>query len=121
LLLPPGALRAPCPLCCVSFSVPYLLSSFLLWGGGQTVQRTMPVYPRRSYGNSRCRLFAHLLVCISRAGLELVTGSTEPSWFLSVMWSGEALCRLGVWDVRVLLLLGVFYLPSVAPASQQDF
>jgi hypothetical protein len=28
---------------------------------------------------------------------------------------------LGVQGVKVLVLLGVFFLPSVAPASQQDF
>jgi hypothetical protein len=31
-----------------------------------------------------------------------------PSWFLSVMWHGEALCRLEVQSVRVLLILGGF-------------
>jgi hypothetical protein len=45
----------------------------------------------------------------------------EPSCFLSVTWHGEALYGLGVRDVGVLLLLGGFFLPSVAPASQQDF
>jgi hypothetical protein len=45
----------------------------------------------------------------------------EPFWFLSVTWRGEALCMLGVFGVRVLLLLGGFFLPSVAPVSQQDF
>jgi hypothetical protein len=31
------------------------------------------------------------------------------------------LCGLGVQGVGVLLLLGGFFLPSVAPESQQDF
>jgi hypothetical protein len=44
-----------------------------------------------------------------------------PSWFPSVMWCGEALCRLGAWGVGVFLLLGGFFLSSVGPASQQDF
>jgi hypothetical protein len=43
------------------------------------------------------------------------------SCFLSVMWRGEALYGLGVQDVRVLLLVGGFCLPSVAPVSQQNF
>jgi hypothetical protein len=55
----------------------------------------------------------------SRFGGSLVVW--EPSWFLSVTWHREALCGLGVWDVWVLLLLGGFILPSVVPASQQDF
>jgi hypothetical protein len=37
------------------------------------------------------------------------------------MWHGEALYMLGAWGVGVLLLLGGFFLPSVAPMSQQDF
>jgi hypothetical protein len=45
----------------------------------------------------------------------------EPSWFLSVTWYGEALCGLGVQGVGVLLLLGGFFLPRVAPVSQEDF
>jgi hypothetical protein len=45
----------------------------------------------------------------------------EPSSFFSVTWGGEALCRLGVPGVGVLLPLGGFFLPSVAQASQQNF
>jgi hypothetical protein len=45
----------------------------------------------------------------------------EPSYFLSVMWCGEALYRLGAQGVRVLILLCGFILPSVAPASQKNF
>jgi hypothetical protein len=44
----------------------------------------------------------------------------EPSCFLSVTWHGEVFYRVGVQDVEVLIL-GAFFLPSVAPASQQDF
>jgi hypothetical protein len=45
----------------------------------------------------------------------------EPSCFLSVTWCGEDFYGLGVQSVWVLLLFGVFFLPSVAPASQQYF
>jgi hypothetical protein len=44
----------------------------------------------------------------------------EPSCFFSVTWLGEALYKLGVQGVNVLIPLGAF-LPSVAPVSQQDF
>jgi hypothetical protein len=39
------------------------------------------------------------------------------------MWHGEALCGLGVLGVGGLLMVfvGSFFLPSVTPASQQDF
>jgi hypothetical protein len=45
----------------------------------------------------------------------------EPSCFLSVTWCEESLYRLGVQGFKVLILLGAFFLPSVAPAFQQDF
>jgi hypothetical protein len=37
------------------------------------------------------------------------------------MWHGEALYGLGVQVVEALIPLGAFFLPSVAPASQQNF
>jgi hypothetical protein len=43
------------------------------------------------------------------------------SCFVSVMWCGEALYTLGVPGVKVFILFGALFLPSVAPASQQDF
>jgi hypothetical protein len=45
----------------------------------------------------------------------------KPSCFLSVKWHGEAVYRLGVRGVRVSILLGVIFLPSVALVSQQSF
>jgi hypothetical protein len=81
LLVPPpfsSVLRAPSRLCCVSFSVPCLLFRFFLlfflWGRGQSVQGAMLVYLRGGCGSTTCYLFAHLLVCISQADLELVSG-----------------------------------------------
>jgi hypothetical protein len=68
-------------------------------------------------------LVAHLLVCRMSPkqvwSWHLVVW--EPFYFLSVTWRGEALYGLGFQGVEVLILLGVFFLPSVAPASQQDF
>jgi hypothetical protein len=45
----------------------------------------------------------------------------ELSCFLSLTWHGEALYGLWVQGVRVLILLGSFFLPSVLPESQQYF
>jgi hypothetical protein len=45
----------------------------------------------------------------------------EPSCFLSVACYGEAFYGLAVQGVGVLILLGVFFLPTVAPVSQQNF
>jgi hypothetical protein len=45
----------------------------------------------------------------------------QPSCVLTVMWWGEALYGIEVQGVEVLILLDALFLPSVAPASQQDF
>jgi hypothetical protein len=45
----------------------------------------------------------------------------EPSCFLSVMWCGEAFYRLGVQGVKVLILLGALFLPSVASGLSKIF
>jgi hypothetical protein len=45
----------------------------------------------------------------------------EPSCFLSVTWHGDAYHELGFQGIEVLILLVALFLPSVAPASQQDF
>jgi hypothetical protein len=41
--------------------------------------------------------------------------------FLGVTWCGEALFGLGVQGVRFFILLGAFFLLSVAPESQKNF
>jgi hypothetical protein len=122
LLTPPlfsGTLSALCTLC-FSFSAPCLLFSFVVFwfflqSGGQSVQGAMLVYPRGT---------AYLLTCWSVSPKRVWSWCLvvwEPSCFLSVMWCGEAVYRLGVQGVRVLILLGSFFLPSVSPASQQNF
>jgi hypothetical protein len=68
-------------------------------------------------------LGAHLLV--SQMSLKQVWSwllvVAEPSSFLSITWCGEAFYRLGVHGVEVLILVCALFLPSAAPASQQDF
>jgi hypothetical protein len=125
LLAPPhfsGALSAPCPFCCVSFSVPCLLYSlffvfFFLQSRGQSVQGAILVYPRSICGNTVCCCW----YVFPKQVWSWCLAVQEPSTFLSVMWGGEALYGLGAWGVRIFLLFGGFFLPSVAPASQQDF
>jgi hypothetical protein len=128
LLAPPrfsGALRAPHPLCCMSFLVPCLLFSFLCVcvGGGQSVQEAMLVFSRGSYGNTVCHLFAHLLVCISLAGLEQASGA-EALLFpqCNMAWRSFIQARgVGYWSFASSWCFFFFFLSSVAPVSQQDF
>jgi hypothetical protein len=56
------------------FLVPYLsFSFFFLWGTDQSDQGAMLVCSRGIRRNIACHLFAHLLVCVSQAGLEPVS------------------------------------------------
>jgi hypothetical protein len=59
---------------------------------------------------------AYLLSCWSASTKQVWNwhlAVQDHSWFLSVIWHREALCRLGVQGVEVLLLLGVFFFCQV--------
>jgi hypothetical protein len=81
------------------FSVSCLLSICFvlccLWGEGQTVQGAMLVCPRGSCGNTTCRLFAHLLVYVSQADLELVSGGTGALLFSKYDMAWSSFVRAG--------------------------
>jgi hypothetical protein len=64
-------------------------SVFLFVEQGQSIQGAVQVYPRGSCGSTACHLFAHLLFCISQAGLVPVSGSVRALHFLSVPRCGE--------------------------------
>jgi hypothetical protein len=91
LLAPPlfsSMLRTPYPLLHVLFSSLFIIIIFFLRGRGQSVQGAMLVYPRGNCGNTMCCLSAHLLVFISQAGLEPVSGSVGALLFsqCNVSW-----------------------------------
>jgi hypothetical protein len=118
------AYSTPSPSAVFSFAVPCFLFQFFGFFffffcrvGGQSAQWAILVYSRGGCGNTAWHLFAHLLVCVSQAGLELASGGVGAFLFSECNVCGEALCGLGVQGVRVLILLGVFFLPSVAPVS----
>jgi hypothetical protein len=117
----PDALSAPCPLCCMSFSVSCLLSSFVLFfcRAGSLCPGSYAVYHKCSYGDTRT---SYSLTCWSASSKQVWSwhlAVQESSSFLSVTWRGEALYRLRVQGVRVLLHL-VFFC-KVSPASQQNY
>jgi hypothetical protein len=119
-LLPPSPVCSENPTlsAACSFSVPCLLFSFcfayFLQGRGQSLQVAMLVYPRGSCENITC-------LCLPSRFEASIWVAWEPSCFLSVTWHGKALYRLVVQGVRVLILVGGFFLPNVAPVSQQNF
>jgi hypothetical protein len=110
-----GVLSASCPLCCMFlFSSLFIIQFFSFWGTGVSL-------PSGSMG---IPCAAYLLTCWSVSPKQIWSwclAVRETSCFLSVTWHGEAFYRLGVQGVGVLLLLSVFFLPRVAPASQQTF
>jgi hypothetical protein len=66
----------------------------------------------------------YLLTCWSASPKQVWSSclvAQELSCFLSVRWHVEALYGLGFQGVGLLILLGGFFLPSVAPVSQQNF
>jgi hypothetical protein len=104
LLAPPpfsGALSAPCPLCCMSFSVPCLLFRFFvclfLVGRGSVYPGAMLIHPKHIPGNTTCCLFAHLLVCFSQADLELASGSLEALLFSQCNVAWRSFVLAGGW------------------------
>jgi hypothetical protein len=87
------ALFTTCPFCCycLLFSLAFFLFSL---GGGQSVQGAMLVWPRVVCGSTMCH-FAHLVACFSQASRSCHLAAWEPSWFLHLPWSGDAMHRLG--------------------------
>jgi hypothetical protein len=91
LALPPCPVLSehPTPHATCSISVPCLfIYLFFLQGRGQSIQGAKLVYPRDSCGDTMFHLFAHLLVCISQAGLEPTSDSTGALLFsqYNVVW-----------------------------------
>jgi hypothetical protein len=116
-----SVLRPPCPICCV-FLFCSLLILFFSHGVGVSLSRELCWFiPGVAMGILRA---SYLLTCWSASPKQVWNHCLlvrEPSCFLSVTWHIETLYGLGVQGVRVLILLGGFFLPSVAPASQTNF
>jgi hypothetical protein len=128
--LSPLLLCAECtllPLLHVIFSSLFIIQCFwffvfFLWGGSQSIQGAMLVYPRDSCGNTMCHSFAHLLVCVSQADLETESGGAGALLFsqCNVAWrsfvlAGGSECQSFAsswWN---------FFLRNVVPSSEQNF
>jgi hypothetical protein len=50
-----------------------------------------------------------------------LAAAQEPSWFLHLLWSGDAMHGLGVWRSQSFASSQWFFLLGVSPASLQDF
>jgi hypothetical protein len=118
------SLGAPCPsaMCPFQFCIYYPGFVLFFCGVGVSLFRGLCWFiPRVAVGAPHA---AYLLTCWSVSPKQIWSqhlAVQEPSCFLSGTWHGDPLCGLGVQAVRFLLLLGGFFLPSVAPVSQQDF
>jgi hypothetical protein len=104
------------PLLCASFQF-VVYSVFFFAGGGSVCAEG---YAGLSWGllGEYCMMLGFHLFGMPNVFLWCCG---EPSCFLRVTLHGEAFLRLGTQGVEVLILLHVLFLPSMAPASQQDF
>jgi hypothetical protein len=93
---------------------------FFPWEGSQSVQGAMLIWPRVVCGSTTCHL-ALLVVCFSQAGRNWHLVVQEPSWFLHLTWSGDAMHRLVVWRCQSFASSWCFFLQDVSPVSLQDF
>jgi hypothetical protein len=121
--LPPifGAQCTPPSLPCVFivFIAYYSVSLFSL-GGGRSVQEAMLLWPRVVYGSTMVPLSSPCPHLPKTSGCRLLAAQ-GPSWFLHLMWSGDALRRLEVWRGQSFASSRCFCLQGVFPASLQDF
>jgi hypothetical protein len=96
--LPPASvLRVPCPLCYVSFLLLLLIIQFFSPGWGSFC-------PRGYADLAQGCLWEYCMLLSSLCGLHLPKPSgcwclavREPSWFLHLTWSGDAIHGLEVW------------------------
>jgi hypothetical protein len=100
----------------------FVVQFFFFAGRGFILSRGLCWFIAGVAGGVPCD--AYLLTCWSASPKQVwrwCLVSWEPSCFLSVTWCGEALYQLGVQGVKVLILLGALFPPSVAPVFLQDF
>jgi hypothetical protein len=93
---------SPSPVCskhpALSVVCPFLFLvyySLFFEGQGLVCPGAILVYPRGGCGNTACHLFIHLLVCISQAGLEPVSGSTGALLFSQCNMAWRSFVRAG--------------------------
>jgi hypothetical protein len=89
------------------FIIQFGFFSLFTLGGGQSVQGAMLIWPRVVCGSTVCHL-AYMEVCVSWGVRSWHLLAQDPSWFLHLMWIGDDMHRLGVWEVGILPLLGCF-------------
>jgi hypothetical protein len=88
-------LFATCLFLLLLLFVQFVFFLFFPWVGVSLSRRLFWSGPGFSW-SVVCRL-AHLVVCVSQVGRKWHLVAWEPSWFLHLLWSGDAMCRLGMW------------------------
>jgi hypothetical protein len=85
----------------------YSVSVFSL-GGGRSVQGAILIWPKFVCGSTMYRLaHGHLP---KPSGHRHLAAAREPSWFLHLTWSGDAVHRLEVWRSQSFVCSGWFFL-----------
>jgi hypothetical protein len=116
-------LKVTYPLCCTFLFSSLFIIHFFCRAGRSVCPGGYAHLFHGCLWENMCCLFAHLFVCwmSPKQVWSQHLAAQKASSFLSVMWSGEALYRLGVQAVKILILPFAFFLPSVAPVSHQKF
>jgi hypothetical protein len=109
---PSSGLRAPCPLCYMSFLLLLLIIQFFF----SFFPAWWSVCPGRYADLAQDCLWEYRVPLSSPSGLHLpkpcvfwhLATAQEPSWFLLLRWSADAVCRLEVWRSQFCLFSVVF-------------
>jgi hypothetical protein len=98
---------------CLFFQLLVYYSDFFSLGGGQSVQGAVLIchVPLSSPGDLRLLKQSGSWCLVVR----------EPSWFLHLTWSGDAMHGLGMWRSWSFASSWWFFLPGISPVSLQDF
>jgi hypothetical protein len=114
-------LMAPHPLCYVPFFFQLLIYYSVFFSFFPEWRSVCPVgYADLSQGVPHS---GYLLTCWSVSPKQVRSWHLvmkEISWFLRLMWFGDAMSRLGVWRCQNFASSWWFFLPGVFPASLQE-
>jgi hypothetical protein len=120
---PTLALRVPRPLCYVSLLFLLLITQFLFFPWlGVSLSRGLCWSGQGCLWEFHVPLTSPCGPCLPKqSGHWCLVTVWEPSWFLRLTWSGDALRRLEVWRGQSFASSSGFSWKGVSPASLQDF
>jgi hypothetical protein len=94
-----SVLRAPCPLCCVFFVLLLIIQLFFSFfpGWGSVCPGVYADLALGCLWENHVQLSLPCGLCLPKRSGSWRLVVQEPSWFLCLLWSGNAMHRLRVW------------------------